>query len=86
MNILEKSFAQVCAEHDLTSLSVGFIKFTNREGECRDFFTVLAQHHSHCGYARDETIKVAIRCAIDDLNSKRRTAEPVALADAPLAA
>lgn len=79
MNALEQSFAALCVEHDLTSLSVGYTPAnTNR-------FAVYAHAEFRlCAQGIGTTIAQAVGNAIAGLHAKRGTAEPIALPDEPL--
>lgn len=75
---LEQSFADLCAEHDLTALSVSY---------CHKFESFAAYAHADgcCDSGSDRVLAVAIGTAIGLLNVRRGKGPHINLADQPLA-
>lgn len=77
--MLEQSFADLCAEHDLTAISICY----NHGGGLR--FSSFVHGGGECSVCHGDTIAQAIHAAIVGL-AARRTAPGQLLADEPLLA
>ena len=79
-NLLEQSFASICEEHDLKTLSITF----HPEGSTRAFFNASAHWDHKCASGNSDTVAQAIGSAIAHMQAERGKAAPVALAEAAL--
>jgi hypothetical protein len=79
MNALEQSFMDLCAKHNVDTVSVQFSKRIRD-----DWFSVYVHAGDLCAGGNGETIAVALGNAVTSMNAKRRTCSPIALADEPL--
>ena len=79
MNALEQSFADLCVKHGLDTVAV---QFSTRDHG--DWFSTSVHDRDLCSIGSGDTIAVALGNAIDSMNAKRRTCDPITLADEPL--
>lgn len=84
MTNLEQSLAKLCAEHDLSTLSVSYFPKSER---CHAFYSANAHGRDHHASGNSpDNLAEAIGKALHELAHKRSTPAPVALADEELRA
>lgn len=80
MTQLEQSFADICAKHDLSCISLAFHPL-----HAGTFFTAYAHGNGgQLGSFSSEKLGLAIGSAVAELNAKRANGPVIELADEPL--